>query len=75
MKLERVNSAAGHINSRLRSGMKHKTQSSFVLAQEWLKETMKVVGAPRDLIDLAAWRISLGGDASDAEDSDSEGED
>ena len=76
MKLERVNSVAGRINSRLRSCMRHKTLSSFVLAQEWLKETIKVVGAPRELIDIAAWRFSLdAGDVSDSDDSDSEGDD
>ena len=41
------------------------------LAYEGLLETMKVVGVPRNLIDLAAWRISLGGESSDAKDSDS----
>ena len=72
MKLERVNSAAGRINSRLRSNMKHSTLSSFVLPQEWLTETLKVVDAPRGLIDLAAWRISLGGDTSSDSEADSD---
>ena len=76
MKLERVNSAAGYINSRLRSCMRVDTLSDFVLAQEWLKETIKVVGAPRGLVDLAAWPLSIGGhvkseDASDSSDADS----
>lgn len=50
--------------------------SDFVLAQEWLKETIKVVGAPHGLVDLAAWPLSIGGhvdseDASDSSDADS----
>ena len=73
MKLERVNPAAGRINSRLRSNMKHSTLSLFVLAQEWLTETLKVVDAPRrGLIDLAAWRISLGGDTPSNSETDSD---
>jgi hypothetical protein len=75
MKLERVNSAAGYINSRLRSNMSHSKLRDYVLGQEWLKENLKVISAPRSLIDLAAWRIYMGGADSDDESSDSDSSD
>ena len=57
----------------MRSCMRRSTLSAFVLGQEWLKERVSTIGAPRGLVDLAAWRISLGGHAesdSDASDDD-----
>ena len=57
----------------MRPCMRRSTLSAFVLGQEWLKERVSTIGAPRGLVDLAAWRISLGGHAesdSDASDDD-----
>lgn len=44
--------------------------TDFVLPQEWLRATIKVVGAPRGLVDFATcpFKLSIGGRVSDSED-------
>ena len=41
--------------------MNHKTlsASAYVLVQACLKEAIKVISAPRGLVDIAAWRSAL----------------
>ena len=62
MKMERTNSAAGHINSRFRSCQKAETLDTMVLAQEWMKELSSRADVPRGLVDLQAWRVVVGDD-------------
>jgi hypothetical protein len=74
-KMEHINSAAGCINSRLRSYMRHSTLADFVVIQEWLKEIVKVIVASRNLMDLAVLRFSIGDADSSETESSSEGSD
>ncbi len=55
MNIERVNSAAGIICSRLRASMTPKTLRDLVLGRSWLKDMLSDVKAPKDLLNLQQW--------------------